>query len=153
MANPGYWISPDGEVLEVTRHIDYVKQNPEKFELSQDDIRDFYKKYNERPGIEGKAREDILIHAIEAGWVRARYFGDGWHIQIKGLDPTTKSNLAKWAEDVRGERRPDYARATTPVFIDRSYGISVPNEYSLGNISEGMFRQARRSSRRLPFGY
>ena len=68
-----FWISSSGKIIDVgVSHINAVRDNPKKFGITQDYIDELYKKHKERPGLEGKAREEILTTVIKKGWMRAR---------------------------------------------------------------------------------
>lgn len=70
---------------EVDIHIQYIIDNPDKFDLSLNDIKSIYKKYNERLGSEGKAREELIRFASKDGWIRIRHYvtpRDYWTIQF-----------------------------------------------------------------------
>ena len=75
--SPAYFISPKGKIVYVgTNHIAYIIRNPEKFWLSIEFIEYVYNHYNERLGMEGKAREQIILSLIDSGWIRIRRYGD-----------------------------------------------------------------------------
>jgi len=77
-------ISPNGEIVSVgDTHIDAIIKNPSKFGLSASEIEKTYEKYNEPMGIEGKAREEIIINVVKRGWIRVRrYRNDGYSVNI-----------------------------------------------------------------------
>ena len=57
-----FFISPSGEIIYVgTTHIAQVISNPEKFGMSFEAIKKIYQQNDERIGLEGKARREILI--------------------------------------------------------------------------------------------
>ena len=80
-----YWIKYN-QVYEVdTKHINMVIKNPEMFGLTIEEIRAIYKKYNEKIGQEGKAREEIIKLVAKNGWLRVRHYAipkDYWTIQF-----------------------------------------------------------------------
>ena len=67
-------------------HIHDLVENPEIFGLTDSEIENTYKKYNEKVGNEGKAREEIIKKVMENGWIRVRYHdlkrNDYWIIQF-----------------------------------------------------------------------
>jgi hypothetical protein len=78
-----YWIAPNGDFNSVTRHIDFISEHKEMFGLQQQEYLDYYKKYNEKIGIEGKTRIEIMTNAIKKGWVRTRCNDNtGWTIKV-----------------------------------------------------------------------
>lgn len=102
MNSNAYFISPYGEIIESgLKHINIIFNNPEKFDLTLDEIKEVYIKYNERIGTEGKAREEIIIGLINKGWIRARYYQkDDWTINISHITDNVKNNLADFAQYV-----------------------------------------------------
>lgn len=98
-----FFISPEGEVINVsdTQHIHVITDNPEKFGLSLEEIRGRYRKYNERMGIEGKAREEIIMDVIEKGWVHIRKkINKPWIINAYEMNEITQNNLSVWAKNI-----------------------------------------------------
>jgi hypothetical protein len=53
-----------------------VIQNPEKFGLTFDYIKQRFDEYGEKMGQEGKAREEIIMSLLEQGFVRIRKYGN-----------------------------------------------------------------------------
>ena len=100
--SPAYFISPNGKILYVgTNHIDGIIRMPKKFGLTRDYIKSVYKKYDERLGQEGKAREEIIIEIVNKGWVRIRRYGDAfWSINVKKWNPKIKSYIEQWASSI-----------------------------------------------------
>lgn len=69
-----YWIFPDGEIFPVLKkHIVSVIEDPEKFGLEIEYIRDMYNAFNEPIGFEGKARREIMFVLILSKYIRCRY--------------------------------------------------------------------------------
>jgi len=61
-----YWISPQGEIYPVKiTHIRFILDNPDMFKTTKIDLLEIYKKYNEKIGWEGKAREEIMTKIID----------------------------------------------------------------------------------------
>ena len=68
-----YWISPSGEIFDVsTTHIDKIARHPKKFRLTKDEILKIYDKHDEKPFVEGDAREEIMTQLTKKGWIRVR---------------------------------------------------------------------------------
>lgn len=60
-----FWISPRGEVLPVvTSHIAAVIEDPATFRLTLGQIEDIYSRHREPVGLEGHAREEILLLVV-----------------------------------------------------------------------------------------
>lgn len=81
----GYWYRK-GKLFDVgvKKHIDYIIQFPEKFDFTKEEIKDIYDSYNEKMGVEGKAREFLIKEVIKDGWIRIRHYvkpNDYWSIQ------------------------------------------------------------------------
>lgn len=106
-----YFISPYGEIIvDTVKHIDIIIKNPEKFGLTLDEIKEFYIKYNERIGTEGKAREEIILNLINQGWIRARYYKNKhWSININRLNNKVKDYLFDFAKAIIKEKLDKYA--------------------------------------------
>ena len=103
MAQPAYWLSPDGKAIPVDeRHIHYVIQAPEKFGLDSDYIKSIYKKHKEKMFTEGNAREEIIVGLMRKGWIRIRYvpYQDFYTIQVSKLDDRTKEAIYDFAVGV-----------------------------------------------------
>lgn len=89
-----YWYK-HGKIIKVDHlHITDVVDNPEKFDLTKDYIKETYKKYNENIGTEGKAREEIMIEAMKKGWIRIRQSflrqGTVWILQFADYNKQKK---------------------------------------------------------------
>jgi hypothetical protein len=101
MKNEAYWIDPDGTIIPLTadRHINEITNYPEKFGLTKEGIAAVYKKFNEPPGSEGKAREEIIFNLIKKGWIRIRYNSRGsFVIQVWKADNRTQDSIFDWAK-------------------------------------------------------
>jgi len=102
-----YWISPQSELIPVEiTHIQKVLLFPEVFNLSKEYLEQQYKKFSEKVGLEGKAREEIMTNLINEGWIRIRLKSrpDYWIIQVNKLTNRTKENIICWVEDMRKRR-------------------------------------------------
>ena len=99
-----YFISPySGQIICVPgSHIYTVIRHPKVFGLNSRYIEKMYKKYNERIGLEGKARRDILLFLIsEKGWIRLRRRRNLWDANAKELDYVCRLDLHRWAKGIR----------------------------------------------------
>ncbi len=96
--HPAYWIAPDGTAYPVTRHIDFMGRQPDLFGLSRESYIACFRKHNEKPGFEGKARKELFIEAFKQGWIRVRhYINRGWTVELYRLDDKSRENLSGWA--------------------------------------------------------
>ena len=97
-----FWITPKGETIgSMKSHISMVVANPKKFGLTDDYIKETYKKYEEKVGFEGKAREEIMKKLIDEGFIRIRKYGNyGWVIDVNRLMKKIKERITKWAEKI-----------------------------------------------------
>lgn len=93
-----YWISPRGEVLPVaTNHIDIVIKHPEKFGLTLRKIQDTYDRHNEPMGMEGNAREEIILELLNKGFIRIRRYKNQYSLNIGRMSKKVKDILFDWA--------------------------------------------------------
>ncbi len=54
------------QVIKITgTHVGDLIKNPEKFGLTSDEIKDAYNRYDEPMGHEGRARDELLLKALE----------------------------------------------------------------------------------------
>lgn len=108
MGHNAYWINQRGKILDIGigTHIDQVIQSPANFGLTIKYIRNVYEKFGEPVGIEGKAREQIMIELIKNGFIRIRLVKNQfWIINSNRYDKRLKKALSVWAEiakDVKG---------------------------------------------------
>ena len=138
-----YWISPNGKIKSAgIRHINDILDNPKMFGLTSAYIKKVQDKYpNERLGQEGNAREEIMIRAMQNGWVRARQNRNSWILQAYTLNKKTKDNIwdfikylviqgkqSKYSDVTIGALHPEYY--TTMNFEDVIRGnLYESNEY------------------------
>jgi hypothetical protein len=77
MKYEAYWISPRGLIVPVegtaTTHIAMIWKNPGFFGLGRDELLAVHRKHGERPGLEGKARQEIMAGLLRQGWIRIRF--------------------------------------------------------------------------------
>ena len=107
MSIEGYWVSPSGKVTEVkTSHIDYMLEKPQVFGMTKQHMLDAYDKYDEKIGLEGSAREELMLEAVKKGWVRVRtdQRSQGLNVQVWYLDDRTKMALLDMAIELVGEK-------------------------------------------------
>ena len=93
MSLDAYWVSSSGKVYDVgVSHIDEIFKKPERFKMDRKYLEEIYKKFNEPIGMEGKAREEIMIEAMKRGWIRVRtdMRSQDLILQVWRLDERTK---------------------------------------------------------------
>lgn len=97
-----FFISPNGKIVYCgTTHIGLIIKHPEKFGLKKNDILKIHNKYKEKIGQEGNAREEIIRHLVDKGWIRIRrYPNKMWSINIDRLNKKVKNYLQGWANKV-----------------------------------------------------
>ena len=104
-SNNGYWIK-NKLIVDVSNstHINYIMDYPEDFNLTKDYISSLYKKYNEKIGTEGKAREEIIRKVSELGWIRVRHYvinhEEYWSLQFDVYNERNRKtirNFIEWA--------------------------------------------------------
>ena len=97
MNTKAYWVSPKGEVYDLgQRHLDFIRDNKSLFKITDEEYRETFAKFGEKIGLEGKAREYLILQALKKGWIRARDQGNsGWSVEVWELDSYTKENLMK----------------------------------------------------------
>jgi len=97
----GLWISPTGQYNIVKQsHIDDIMNNPSTFGVTAKWVHDLFAKYNEPLGLEGKAREEIILHVLKSGWIRLRNYRNYWSITVHRLDlKQTRSVIKSWLEE------------------------------------------------------
>ena len=75
-------------------HINDLTSNPSVFGFTEKEINDCFKKYNEKKGTEGKAREELMSKAMDNGWLRVRKIvtrqGSVWTIQFDNFNKRKK---------------------------------------------------------------
>ena len=137
--NPAYWISPEGEIIDIgqTKHIKYMRDNLDKFGFSFEEYRAKHKEFGEKIGQEGKARRELIMQAIQKGWLRIRFYPRPaymWTINANRLDNKTKSNILKWLEII--EQEPEFKNSTikidTPSGVEESSIKGIRNFLDIG---------------------
>lgn len=96
-----FFISPEGHLIHVPlNHISMVIADPEKFGLTIEEIRASYAMHGERIGVEGVARQELLLKIISQGWVRIRRYPNYWSVSAPCLSPSIWERLQNWAEQM-----------------------------------------------------
>ena len=99
----GFWIKNNKIVdISATTHIGYIIDNPEIFNTTSNAIDLIYKRFDEKIGIEGKAREEIIKMVASYGWIRVRHYfkpKDYWSIQFDKfiLKQVSIKSFLEWA--------------------------------------------------------
>ena len=96
-----YFVCPDSNLINVSSsHIDTVINGPEAFGCTGEEINSIYERFGEPIGLEGKAREVILKHLIQKGWMRIRKYNNHWIINVNNIDSRINDSLCSWAKNV-----------------------------------------------------
>ncbi|MDF1822256.1 MAG: hypothetical protein P1U64_11810 [Alcanivoracaceae bacterium] len=141
MKSKGYWLSPTGQLLDVTRssHVRAIIDVPEAFNLSAEAVRDAYAHFNEPLGLEGKARTALINRALESGFIRLRHYArggpvNGWSITCSSLNEPTRSLIAGWAtsESDRHSHAGDVQVLVAELSTSQRTPISLADCVSLG---------------------
>lgn len=83
-----WWISPKGELREVKQenHVTEILANPEAFGTTREAVEQAHERHGERLGIEGKARHEVMVKAMEGGWIRVRDSSPGISMELIDID-------------------------------------------------------------------
>jgi len=97
--NLGLWLAPDGNYIEVkVNHIADIIDNPEKFGVTYEFIKEIYDKHGESMGQEGTAREEIIKLVMQRGWIRVRNYRNYWSVTVDKLNTKTIDNIRNWVD-------------------------------------------------------
>lgn len=93
-----FFVTPYGKVINIqTTHIDSIIKNPKVYGYTIEKIKEIYNKYNEKLGVEGKARDEIIKSLINKGWVRIRrYPNKQWSITINKMNKKIENFLYRF---------------------------------------------------------
>lgn len=127
----GYWLSSSGLLIplyENRKHIDEVISNPSLFDLTIESITQIYNEENEVLGIEGRARERIILACIKNGWIRIRRYPRkaSWTINLNKITFTNVYYLQRWSAAMI-----EYGFFNDDVNIDLPEGLV---KYSMKNL-------------------
>ena len=94
----GYWIKENnGEIkvikIKFKKHIEILLQNPEQFGYTREYAISVFDKYNEPYGLEGKAREELILGSYKLGWIRVREYDNGNHYSIQCDDFSIRKGI------------------------------------------------------------
>lgn len=143
-----YWISPKGEIINVAQnHIATVIENPETFGLTFEGIKEVYDSYGEPIGLEGKAREEIMLNLIREGWTRIRrYANKFWSINVPRLTKKVKDNIFDWANRITDNGLFGYKEKDIfmPVKLDTSLGEVVKDMTMKDILSSALYESSEK---------
>lgn len=74
MVGKGFFISPNNFIVPIDVHIETIYERPEAFGYTKKAIARIYESYNEKPRLEGNARERIIREVVKRGWIRGRKY-------------------------------------------------------------------------------
>jgi len=81
-----YWIKGN-EVIDIPdSHVNAIIRDPEHFGISMAEVLSAYRRHKEVLGVEGKARQQLVIKAIKNGHIRSRHYQrpvDYWTVQFR----------------------------------------------------------------------
>lgn len=134
-------VDPSGEIVPLYGggHIQTVLAKPELFGLTLADIQAVYDKYGEHLGIEGKARDEILVDTFKQGWMRVNYYdrNDKFIINAWTYDDATIWRLKQFARKasggVLGKKYGDYSEVKVTFFGDGN-----TRNAALGDLKQGI---------------
>ena len=86
MQAQGYWVNGN-RIIDVTftKHIDYLRDHPEEFGFSRQDVKQTFERYGEKFGEKGRAQEELIRSATTRGSIRVRHYRsprDYWSVQF-----------------------------------------------------------------------
>lgn len=97
--NAGLWLSPKGDYTRVrTNHVADIISEPSKYGVTSKFIQGLYGKHNERMGVEGRAREELILLVLRTGWVRIRNYRNYWSVTVDRLTRRVSTNIRNWVE-------------------------------------------------------
>jgi len=97
-----FWVSPDGEIIEVKKgkHIAEIISTPKKFGFTSEFVEFVFNNYNEKMGIEGKARKQLMLVLFDNNWIRIRKYKAFWSINIKKDAGKLNFYMNQWAKKI-----------------------------------------------------
>ena len=132
-----FFLSPSGDLIYVPdNHIGVVIRDPQRFGLTGQAIETAYLRHGETVGVEGVAREEILLKVVSRGWIRLRRYPNRyWSITAPFLTPAVQEHMRDWAmrilAGIEGFKEPD---RHMPVRVS-----SLEGEFhsTIGDLAEG----------------
>lgn len=81
-----FWLNPNGVIIPVSlTHIQTIIDNPVTFGPKREIIEKSFQKYNEPLGLEGKARQEIMLELLKKKMDSGAYFIERICDQISNL--------------------------------------------------------------------
>lgn len=119
------WINPKGDIIPVTtKHINYIRDNPKEVGITKEDYIEIFKKFGEKFGWEGKARNELITNAMQRGWIRIRNKkNSGWSVETWIMNKKSQNYIYHWAKKVLG--------------LEESYDIDYVNIHILSLMMKG----------------
>jgi len=154
MSSPAFWIHPEGYIVSVIEtHIKTIIWYPKKFGYPTDKINSQYKKYKEKVGIEGKAREQIIIELAMNGWIRLRRQNQYWSISLGKLNDRNKTYLRQWCKKIteKGLGGCKETDKQMPLEIYIAATQRTNEKYTLEDCIQGKLKASKTVKTRLKF--
>jgi len=102
---PGFWISPEGEIIRVQMtHIAAVCGTPARYGLTRIELEASFAAYGEPWASEGYARINVIQRLVNAGWIRARRYPNGWTFNLPSLETTYRLRAAHLLQSLYREK-------------------------------------------------
>ena len=125
----GFWISPDGEVEEITEHLSTVRQDPERFGLSLGELESLLFDNIGLP-FEPSARVAVILRVVDNGWIRVRGYGNQYiAFTVDELSEDTISKITDFLTEV-GAWEIEKVRVVETIW-------DFSNMYTVGDFLEG----------------
>ena len=152
---PAFWISPEGYIVHVDiNHINTVIKYPAKFGYTKKRIESIYNKHNEKVGLEGQARRQIILALTRKGWIRLRKYPNRyWSVTLCELNDINKHFLRRWCEMISGkglgcDKEDD---VTMPLRIYAVNSEEVYDEFDIDGCIKGKLKPPKTLRTRLKF--
>lgn len=124
----GFWISPDGEVEEITEHLSAVRDNPVRFGLSPGELESLMGYRGLPPAL--SVRLAVIYRVIDNGWIRVRGYGNQYiAFTVDELSEDTISKITDFLTEV-GAWEIEKVRVVEIVW-------DFSNMYTVGDFLEG----------------
>jgi hypothetical protein len=133
-----FFLSDAGDLIHVAdSHIATVIQDPERFGLTSAEIEAEYSKHQEKVGVEGEARRELLLRVIRQGWIRLRrYPNRHWSVTVERFTPAVQELLRDWARKmlsgINGFKEADRYMPVKVSTLDGEF------KYSIGDLADAL---------------
>lgn len=149
------WLTPKGKALDCgsLSHISFVIKNPQKFGLTDDDIKGCVKCQDAEEkgikgvttytdGIESKAWDEVIEKVLKNGFLRLRKVRSNkysfiWYANVYEFNRRTKKTLSDWAYDV-GEGSKDERVIISVVRGDEPKNMTIKSLSGLAESHESL---------------